>query len=173
MVEKRKLVIGVFRNRGDAEAAYDYLKSSGYADREINALMSDRVRASFYPELGKETAGTKAPEGAAIGGAVGTAVGAALAAVVAIGTSVAIPGLGLIIAGPLAAGLAGGGAGAVAGGVIGLLAGAGITDQNAKAYEAALRSGGVVLGVAPRNSTDASAIQKHFKELNGENVVYT
>ena len=39
-------------------------------------------------------AGTAATEGMAIGGAIGTAVGASLAAILAIGTTLAVPGLG-------------------------------------------------------------------------------
>src|SRR5207249_11816950 len=109
--------------------------------------------------------------GMGVGGAIGTAVGATLAAVIAAGSTLAIPGLG-IVAGPLVAAFAGGGAGAVTGGLIGTLVGAGMTEQNAQAYDEALRNGGVVIGVLPHNSDHASDIQKRFKELNGENVCY-
>jgi GTP-sensing pleiotropic transcriptional regulator CodY len=60
----------------------------------------------------------------------------------------------------------------VAGGAIGALVGAGIPEQNARAYEEALRNGGVAVGVVPRSSSEAGAIQKRFSELNGENVCY-
>jgi hypothetical protein len=173
--KKQKMVTAVFRNRNDSEQAFDYLYHLGYSDREINVLMSDKTRATFFPERREEPrhqAGTKAEEGMGIGGAIGTAVGATLAAVAAIGTSIAIPGLGLVIAGPLAAALAGGGAGAVTGGVVGALVGAGFTEQNAAAYEEALRNGGVVLGVVPKNREHAKSIELRFEELNGENVCY-
>lgn len=117
-------------------------------------------------------AGSQATEGMGVGGAIGTAVGATLAAVAAIGTSLAIPGLGLIVAGPIAAALAGGGAGAVTGGLLGWLIGLGITESNAQAYEEALREGGVVLGVHPRTSDDATEIKKYFEKHQGENVCY-
>jgi hypothetical protein len=174
MAQKKKMVTGVFRDRYDAERAFDYLHTAGYLDSEINVLMSDRTRASYYPgqEQDKHNAGTLATEGMGVGGAIGTALGATLAAVAAIGTSLALPGLGLIIAGPIAAALAGGGAGAVTGGIIGALVGAGMTEQNAQAYEEALRSGGVVIGVVPHNNDDTSEIQRKFNEFNGENVCY-
>jgi hypothetical protein len=176
MAEKKlKMVTAVFRNRNDSEQAFDYLYHLGYTDREINVLMSDKTRSAFYPERHEErmhTAGSRAEEGMGVGGAIGTAVGATLAAVAAIGTNLAIPGLGVIIAGPLAAALAGGGAGAVTGGILGALVGAGFTQQNAAAYEEALRNGGVVLGVVPRNQDHARAIEQRFNELNGENVCY-
>ena len=88
----------------------------------------------------------------------------------AIGTSILIPGIGWV-AGPIAAALAGGGAGAVTGGLIGGLIGFGIPESNARAYEEALRDGGIAIGVTPHNSTDASKIKEKFKELKGENVV--
>ena len=173
--DKRKMVTAVFRDRFDAERAFDYLHTKGYADSEINVLMSDRTRSSFYPDKkgeGKLEAGTMATEGMGVGGAIGTAVGATLAAIAAIGSTIALPGLGLIVAGPIAAALAGGGAGAVTGGIIGGLVGAGMTEQNAQAYDEALRNGGVAIGVLPHNNDHASDIQKRFKELNGENVCY-
>ena len=107
-----------------------------------------------------------------IGGAIGTAVGATLAAVAAIGTSIMVPGLGLIVAGPLAAALAGAGAGAVTGGLIGALVGMGIPESNAQAYEEALRQGGVVIGVVPHNDEDSKRIKEDFQNLHGENVYY-
>jgi hypothetical protein len=176
MSDKKKIVTAVFRDRFDAERAFDYLHAKGYTDAEINVLMSDRTRSTFYPtsqkEENKHDAGTMATEGMGVGGAIGTAVGATLGAILAIGTTVALPGLGLIVAGPLVYGLTGAGAGAVAGGLVGTLVGAGITEQNAQAYDEALRNGGVVLGVTPRTDDHADEIEKKFKEYNGENVCY-
>lgn len=48
-----------------------------------------------------------------IGSAIGGTIGAVAAAVAAAGTSLVFPGLGIVVAGPLAASLAGGGAGGV------------------------------------------------------------
>src|SRR5262245_66138024 len=173
MADTPKLVHVVFPNQRDAEQAFDYLAGLGYEDTEVNVLMSETTRSCFSQakaEGEKHPAGTMATEGMGVGGAIGTAVGATIAAIAAIGTSVALPGVGLIVAGPLAAALAGGGAGAVTGGLIGALVGAGMTEQNAEAYEEALRNGGVALAVTPRNSDDSDAIEKKFKEFNGENV---
>ena len=57
------------------------------------------------------------------------------AAIAAIGTSLVIPGLGLVVAGPLAAALAGAGAGGTAGGLIGALVGHGMPEDRTKKYE--------------------------------------
>src|SRR4051794_24035510 len=112
-MNEKTMVTAVFRDRADAESAYAFLRARGYGNNEINVLMSDKTRSAFLTTADKEDkheAGSLAAEGMGIGGAVGTAVGATIAAVAAIGTTVAIPGLGLIVAGPLAAALAGGGA---------------------------------------------------------------
>ncbi|HYV38975.1 MAG TPA: hypothetical protein VE988_25040 [Gemmataceae bacterium] len=172
MAGKRQMVTVVFRNRLDAERAFDILHTMGYTESEINVLMSEKTRATYYSGEDKDRFETSSAvgEGAAIGGAVGTAVGATLAAVAAIGTSLLVPGLGIIVAGPVVAALAGGGAGAVAGGLVGGLVGMGISESNAKAYEAVLRQGGVVIGVEPRSSNDLDAIKKSFQDLHGENI---
>lgn len=173
--EKEKMLTAIFRDRPSTERAFNWLQHRGYAADEINVLMSDRTRAG-YDDKGTEgqiKSGSHVSEGMAAGGAVGTVVGATVGAILAIGTSIAIPGLGLIVAGPIVAGLAGGGAGAVAGGAIGGLVGLGIPESNAKAYEEALKKGGVVFGVAPHSSEDAKAIRKYFEEQKADNIVYT
>jgi len=170
-----KMVTAVFRDRLDAEQALDFLHSKGYDRNSINVLMSDKTAplgTSHTDQTTHHTTSTAVAEGASLGGAIGTAVGAAVAAVAAIGTSIAIPGLGLLVAGPIAAALAGGGAGAVTGGVLGALIGAGIPEANAEAYQDALRNGGVVIGVVPRDSDDATAIQDRFRNLRGESVYF-
>jgi hypothetical protein len=173
MAAKEKMLTAIFRDRLSVERAFDWLQTRGYDPSEINVLMSDRTRAGYKDQgtEGQIKSGSKAAEGMATGGAIGTAVGATVAAIAAIGTSIAIPGLGLVVAGPIAAALAGGGAGAVAGGAIGGLVGLGIPESNTKAYEEALRKGGVVLGVRPHSSEDATAIKEYFGELKADNIV--
>ena len=137
--------------------------------------MSERTRGGYHDHgtEGQMKSGTHASEGMVEGGELGTAIGATVGAILAIGTSIAIPGLGLIVAGPIIAAFAGGGAGAVAGGAIGGLVGLGFPESNAKAYEEALKKGGVVFGVVPHSEEDAKAIRKCFEEQKADNIVYT
>jgi hypothetical protein len=173
MAEKRKMVSAIFRNRLDAEQALDYLHAQGYRDDEINVLMSDKMDwTAASPEEHRTGAGPHVAEGAGVGGAIGTAIGAAAAGIAAIGTSIAIPGLGLLVAGPIAAGLAGAGVGAVTGGTIGALVGLGMDAPNAEAWNEAIRRGAVALGVYPRNKDDVSRLEDKFREFNGESVCY-
>jgi hypothetical protein len=189
MARRNKMVTGVFRNRVDADRAFDRLLGLGYLESEISVLMSETTRANYYATTngnwqreGKHTATSHAAEGLAVGATAGTAVGAAaagsaalagLTGVLSIGTVVVFPPIGAftpIIAGPIIAALAGGGAGAVAGGFLGALVGFGIPEQNVRAYEEILREGGVALGVVPHANDDISEIERIFKEHNGENV---
>ena len=166
-----KMVIGVFRNRVKANQAYDWLLSHGYTSSDVNVLMSDATRSFYTEESDKISVGNMGTEGVATGGTIGTIVGATIAAIAAIGTSIAVPGLGMIIAGPIAAALAGGGAGALAGGLVGGLVGLGIPESNASAYEEALKDGGVVIGVHPMDKEGSSRIKEVFEELSAENII--
>jgi len=169
---KQSMVTAVFRDRSNANAAWSWLTSRGYHEDEINMLMSESTKAKYYDDEDEHIgASSHVAAGAAAGGAIGTAVGAGAAAIAALGTSILVPGLGIVVAGPIAAALAGGGAGAVAGGIVGGLVGLGIPESNARAYEKVLRDGGIVIGVTPRNSNDASAIKQKFQELRGENII--
>ncbi len=167
----RRMIIAVFREPDQANFVHRWLNARGYDNSEINVLMSEQTTEFFSEHDEHIKTGSKMSEGMAVGGAVGTAIGATLGAVIALGTAVAIPGLGLVVAGPIIAGLAGGGAGAVTGGILGGLIGLGIPESNAKAYEQALRTGGIVLGVVPHSDKDAKEIERLFAEHGGENVV--
>jgi hypothetical protein len=83
--------------------------------------------------------------------------------IAAIGTSLVIPGLGIIIAWSIAAGIAGAGTGGITGGVIGTLIGSGILEERATLYESGIKDGHVVLGVHPRNEDDAEFLENNWK----------
>jgi len=148
---KPRFTTELFNDKDSAEKAYDLAIQQGYKPEEINVMMSDESRKKYYASrLVKEEVGSKALKGMGVGSLVGGAVGGTLGAIAAIGTSIVFPGLGLIVAGPLAAGIAGVGAGGVSGGLIGALVGWGIPEDKAKIYESGIISGGIVLGVDDR-----------------------
>lgn len=146
-----RFTTALFDDRERAEKAYQHALQQGYSDKDINVMMSDESRKEYYDSNLVKEEGTKTTEGLAIGGVTGGAIGGIVAAVAAIGTSLVIPGLGLVIAGPLAAGLAGAGAGSITGGLVGSLVGWGIPEEKAKLYESGIKSGGIVLGVNEKN----------------------
>src|SRR5215210_5432803 len=149
-----RLVSGLFNDRDSAERVYSSLESRGYTRDDINLMMSDKTRNRYFGEGTPDTElGSKALEGAGAGSAIGGTLGAIIGGIAAIGTNVLIPGLGLVVAGPLAAALAG--AGALTGGVVGALIGSGIPEEHAQYFEQGIREGGAVVGVTPRSAEDA------------------
>jgi hypothetical protein len=131
--------------------------------------MSNETRKKYFGAEVKPTElGTKAAEGAGKGAAIGGTVGAVAGVLAAIGTSIVIPGLGILIAGPIAAGLAGAGAGTMTGGIIGALVGAGIPEDQAKLYETGVKNGRIVMGVHPRDDQDADYLEKAWNTNKGK-----
>ena len=158
------MATGMFADRQSTENAYNMLHERGYTKDDINVIMSDETRKTHYSDEDDDSElGTKAAEGAGKGSAIGGTIGAIAGVVAAIGTSLVIPGLGLVIAGPLVAGLAGAGAGGITGGIVGGLIGSGMPEEKAKQYEAGIKEGKVVLGVHPRNESDAEYFEKNWK----------
>ena len=168
------MLTGLFRDREGAERAYQSVSDRGYGRDDVNVVMSDETRKRHfgkpYADVRDSVFGTKAAEGAGIGGAIGGSIGAIAAAIAAVGTTVALPGLGLVIAGPLAAALAGAGAGAATGGIIGALIGWGIPEERIRVYDEGIREGGILMAVRPRNQEDASHLEDAWKANRGEHV---
>lgn len=165
------MLTGMFRDRESTENAYNTLQERGYTKDDINLVMSDETRKKHFSGDVKETEiGTQAAEGAGKGSAIGGTVGAIAGVIAAIGTSLVIPGLGIVIAGPIAAGLAGAGAGGITGGVIGALIGSGIPEARAKLYESGIKNGQIVISVQPRNEEDAEYFENNWRSNNGQEI---
>ena len=168
---RSRTVTGLFRDRESAERAYGSLSSRGYSKDDVSLMMSDETRKKYFSDDDKDSdLDTKAWEGAGKGAAVGGTIGATLAAIAAIGTTVALPGLGLLVAGPLAAGLAGAGAGGLTGGLIGGLIGSGIPEDRAREYERGINEGGILMGVNARSDEDAEYFENDWRSNRGEHV---
>lgn len=171
--EKRSMLTGMFTDKDSSEGAYKSLKDRGYTDEEINVMMSDDTRKKYYGDGAVETElGSKATEGSGIGGAIGGTLGAVIAGIAALGTNLVLPGLGLVVWGPLAAALAGAGAGGLTGGIVGALIGSGIPEERAKVYEEGIKNGGTVFGVQPKNDEDAEYFENEWKNNHRGQDVY-
>ena len=167
-----KMVTGLFNDRASAERAYEGLHARGYNKDDVNLVMSDATRKTHFGKTDGVTTelGTKAAEGAGVGGAIGGTVGAILAAIAAVGTSIAIPGLGLVIAGPLAAAIAGAGAGGAAGTLVGALVGWGMPEERVERYETGIKNGGILMGVRSRSAEDATFFADDWKKNRAADV---
>lgn len=170
--QRSAMVTALFNDRASAECAYRALSSRGYGGDDVSVLMSDQTRTKYFSSdsAGETELGSKALEGAGTGAAIGGTIGATLAAIAAIGTSLVLPGIGLVVAGPLAAALAGAGAGGATGGLLGALVGSGIPEDRAEAYESGIGQGGIVIGITPRGDADADYLAREWQSCGGANV---
>jgi hypothetical protein len=165
------MVTGLFKDGETVERAYQVLSERGYGTGDINVLMSDDARRRYFaedrevnPELGR-----KIEEGGELGGPMGGTIGTIMPAVIAAGV-VALPGLGLILAGPIAVALTAAGAAGLTVGVLSLLGDWGIPEERAKQYEAGIQEGGILMAVEARSDEDARHFEQQWAALGGQHV---
>jgi len=167
-----KLILGVFKNRVDAESAIETLDMNGYDPKDISVMMKDEVIKEVVNNTGESVLG-----GTASGVATGGVLGALAGLLVVTGV---VPGLGaLLIGGPLAAALgltgvaatavSGAATGAIAGGIVGALTGLGLSEEDAQVYEQTIRSGGILLAV-PSLNEEEDEIKAVMENNNAEQI---
>jgi uncharacterized membrane protein len=152
-------VVGHFRDRASADAAYDELGRRGFR-RDAISIVERRADGAAAARDEPVTAG----EGAAVGGIAGVLIGVG---------AMLIPGVGPILAaGPIAAALAGaltgGVTGAVTGGLAGALVDAGVDEDAARYYDELVREGGVLVTVSADDGNLALArdvLERHGGDL--------
>ena len=136
------IVARTFADAADAEAAIRALRDAGFSPDAISVAARDEHRARQVAD----DSGADAAEGAGIGAATGGVLGA-LGGLLVGATALTIPGVGILVAGPLAAILGGAGWGAVTGGLAGALAAAGVSDDEAARYQERVESGEILVAV--------------------------
>ena len=142
------LITGLFDTQTAAQSAVEQLKQLGYTSSEISVIAKDEAAAESMPA----SPNTHVQEGHSPTATAGGTVGAVLGGLLAIG-AVAIPGVGLIAAGALAALFVGGGV--LTGSAIGWLVDQGIPEDVAPYYERGLHNGGVIVTVAAHPGDDS------------------
>ncbi|HYG11163.1 MAG TPA: general stress protein, partial [Pyrinomonadaceae bacterium] len=145
-----KTVIGLFDNRAEAQSVVRELLGEGFRHDDIS-VMSKKIEGqddrqgetvAYVEEDGDEQIKDMA-KGAGTGAAIGGLAGLLLSL-----TSLAIPGIGPVLAaGPLAAVIAGAGIGATAGGLISGLTRLGVPEDDANYYAEGVRRGGTLISV--------------------------
>jgi len=165
------MVTGLFKDSKSVERAYRSIAKRGYDTGDINVVMSDDTRRRYFSDDRhiKTELGRKVAEGGALGGPMGGRIGTIIPALIAVGV-VALPGLGLVLAGPLAVSLAAAGAAGLAVGLIGALSDWGIPEERAKQYETGIHDGGILVGVKPRSNQDARYFVQQWKASGGQHV---
>ena len=161
-------VVGVFDGPRHAEMALNELKDAGFAPNQVSIVAKDtREGRDLVESSGMEGAETT---GAATGAVVGGLTGGILGWLVGIG-SLAIPGIGPIVAaGALATTLGGAAVGATAGGLIGALVGAGVPEEDARGYEESVGRGQILLTVSAPEGNQAERARQIFERHGGADV---
>jgi hypothetical protein len=169
---KTRHLTALFNSREGADSAYAWLLKNGYTSDDIHLLMSEETKQKYNPQEApakQATTDEDAVDGLKSGITFGGGLGAALGAIAGIG-AIAIPGLGIAIAGPLAASLAA--AGGLLGGVFGALFGSSLPEQEAKELERAIREGSTLISVHPQDDVSAALIENEWRKRGGEIVNY-
>ena len=167
-----RMVTGLFGDSASVERAYQAVVQHGYDIDDVNVVMSDDTRRQYFSddrEIQTEL-GRKAAKGGELGGPTGGRIGMVIPIIAAVGAAVAIPGLGLVMAGPIAVALAGAGAAGLAAGLIGALSDWGISEERVRQYEAAINDGGILIAVKARSDEDARVVEQEWKTLGGAHV---
>ncbi|HTF87719.1 MAG TPA: hypothetical protein VK843_04870 [Planctomycetota bacterium] len=175
-------IIGIFDAPHAANQAFECLLQRGHQPNEIGIMIAEETKKRFYlPSLlthpldAPETTLTPEEEEKRVdkletravmqGAGAVSAVGALGGLIVAATAAVIVPGLGLLLLGPLA-GL-GAGFGAYVGGVYAVPA---IEADHAKQmaqYEAEVKAGKVLIHVTPRDADDEREIRKQWDRIRG------
>jgi hypothetical protein len=158
-------VTSIFHDRARAENAIDALIRAGFRREDLSLLMSSDTRNQHFGVV----TGSKASEGAAAGAAAGGAIGALVLGLAAVG-SIAVPGIGLLAAGPLVAALAGAGAGGATGTLVGALVGSGIPEYEAKLYGTRLEQGGILVGANAHDPRQVEVARTTLLNCGGESL---
>lgn len=146
---ERKVIVGVFEDRPQAEKAVNDLESAGFNENQIGFAVrrpgeQGEPKFNIGESQGASPLGKGSLTGAATGGVVGGIAGAL--------TALLIPGIGPVLAGGILAGIFGGALlGAGAGDMIGTLVDMGIAENQAKYYEQEFKEGRALVMV---NTTD-------------------
>jgi hypothetical protein len=168
-MRSNKVVIGLVDTYAQAEQVVAELQGAGFASSEISVLLPDKQGTRDFAH----EKNTKAPEGSAVGATAGGVIGGTLGLLAGIG-SLAIPGLGpLIAAGPIMATLSGGAAGAALGAVSGALVGMGIPEIEAKQYESKVKGGNILISVHVEDSDERASAKQVFEQCGATDVVTT
>ena len=168
----RKMVTGIFSDGASVERAYQAATRFGYDKGDVNVVMSDETRKRYFSEdrpIDTDLA-RKAAEGGELGGPKGGRISILIPILAAVGTTVALSGIGLVVAGPIAAAIAGAGATGLAAGLIGALADWGIPEERLRQYEAEIHDGGILAGVKTRSAEDARRLAEQWLAIGGRHV---
>jgi hypothetical protein len=150
----QRVVSRMYDNYEDARLVVEELETAGVPHSAISLVANSDAHGRTASSTGKGDAAT----GAGAGAVAGTVLGGAAGLLAGIG-SLAIPGIGPVVAaGWLVATLTGAGVGAAAGGLVGSLTAAGVNRDEADVYAEGVRRGGSLVTVQTEEA-DAARVE--------------
>ena len=167
-------VTGVFKSRDNAEKAVNQLRSLGIPEKRLGIVAPsstpERLEAGV-PITDTESPGMGRAMGAAVGGAMGAAGGATAGLAVA---SLAVPGIGPLIAfgmvGAALLGVVGAAAGAAVGDSVEEGLGEGIPHEDVYLYEDALRHGHSIVVAYAEEGEQADRAAEEMRNAGAEDL---
>ena len=181
-----KQVSGVFDSPVKLESLLIILDQHNMG-KNVSILMSDKTRDSYkssYSYDGVECITTlhmntgnnfdikeqsKAPEGSTAGSITGGVLGSIIGGLTMAG-SLFIPGVNLLVTGPIIGALTGGAIGTATGGLLGALVGAGIPEHEARIFEKSLEKEGRSLVVVHVPSDQVNEVRKLFEQCGAKKI---
>lgn len=179
-----KPVIGAFEAPAAANEAFEAVLNLGYDHGDITVVMSEATRLLFTTpspvtdptiatqietddSLTKEDKQETVESKKVLAGAGGmSAIGAVGGALAGLSVNLIAPGVGLLIAGPLAG--IGAGFGALIGGIYGVPAAELDNRERLEQFEAEMKAGKVILHVVPRTLEDDALIRSAWRRIGME-----
>lgn len=141
-----KTIVGLYDDLSNAHDTVNDLVAAGF-DRSDISLVAGNPNNVYSTDVAATPVTDEVTDNAVAGALTGGALGGLAGMLVGLG-SLAIPGLGPVIAaGPIVAGLTGAGIGAAAGGLLGALVGWGIPEEHAAYYAEGIRRGSTLVAV--------------------------
>ena len=141
------------------------LEAAGVPHDDISLMSGDKDRTVGTNIAGDTAGDTAAATGTGTGATIGTVLGGGAGLLAGLG-SLAIPGVGPVVAaGWLIATLTGAGVGAAAGGLLGSLTGAGVDEADARGYAEHVGRGGTLVTV---RASEEDAAQVEYILEHGE-----
>lgn len=165
----KKAVFCTVNSEPQASSIVEDLRRAGFSNDDISALFPDKQGTRDFAHEQQ----TKAPEGAAAGAGTGAVLGGVLGWLAGVG-SLAIPGVGpLIAAGPIMGLLGGAAVGGATGGIAGALIGYGMPELEAKRYEGKVQGGNILLSVHTEDRDEVKRAKEIFKQHHADDIAYT
>ena len=167
-------VTGVFKSRDEADVAVNALRSLGIPEKRLGIVSPgsapERLEAGV-PVTDTEAPGMGRAMGAAVGGAMGAAGGATAGLAVA---SLAVPGIGPLIAfgmvGAALLGVVGAAAGSAVGDTVEEGLGEGVPHEDVYLYEDALRHGNSIVIAYAEEGEQADRAAKTLNHAGAEDL---